>query len=50
MDTSALSTTFGARLPAWVLSELADVPGTLPTDEDRIRLTNRLAERNQGCR
>lgn len=46
MDTSALATTFGARLPAWVLSELADVPETLPTDEDRIRLTNRLAERN----
>ncbi|MFF7986050.1 nucleoside deaminase [Streptomyces sp. NPDC007901] len=46
MDTSALATTFGARLPAWVLSELADVPETLPTDEDRVRLANRLAERN----
>jgi len=46
MDTSALATTFGARLPAWVLSELADLPETLPTDEDRVRLTNRLAERN----
>ncbi|MGY1499911.1 nucleoside deaminase [Streptomyces sp. QTS52] len=46
MDTSALATAFGARLPAWVLSELADVPETLPTDEDRVRLTNRLAERN----
>ncbi|MDX3240312.1 hypothetical protein [Streptomyces sp. ME18-1-4] len=27
-------------------SELADVPDTLPTDEDRIRLINRLAARN----
>jgi tRNA(Arg) A34 adenosine deaminase TadA len=46
MDASALATTFGAQLPAWVLTELADVPETLPTDEDRVRLTNRLAERN----
>lgn len=46
MDTSALATTLGARLPAWVLSELADVPETLPTDENRVRLTHRLAERN----
>ncbi|MEW1719094.1 nucleoside deaminase [Streptomyces sp. NPDC093109] len=46
MDTSALATSFGARLPDWVLSELAGVPEVLPTDEDRIRLANRLAERN----
>jgi tRNA(Arg) A34 adenosine deaminase TadA len=46
MDASALATAFGARLPAWVAAELADVPETLPTDEDRMRLTNRLAERN----
>ena len=43
MDASALATTFGAQLPSWVLSELADVPETLPTDEDRVRLANRLA-------
>lgn len=46
MDASALATTFGAQLPSWVLSELAAVPETLPTDEDRVRLANRLAERN----
>lgn len=46
MDASAFATTFGAQLPPWVLTELADVPETLPTDEDRVRLTNRLAERN----
>ncbi|MFJ2610107.1 nucleoside deaminase [Streptomyces sp. NPDC091279] len=46
MDTSALATSFGARLPDWVPAELADIPETLPTDEDRVRLVNRLAERN----
>ncbi|SCK39319.1 tRNA(Arg) A34 adenosine deaminase TadA [Streptomyces sp. WMMB 714] len=46
MDTSALATSFGARLPDWVPAELAEVPDVLPTDEDRIRLVNRLAERN----
>jgi len=45
-DASALATTSGARLPAWGLSQLADVAEALPTDEDRVRLTNRLAERN----
>ncbi|OEV09009.1 tRNA(Arg) A34 adenosine deaminase TadA [Streptomyces sp. Amel2xB2] len=46
MDTSSLATSFGARLPDWVADELADVPGTLATDEDRARLANRLARRN----
>ncbi|MEV7426400.1 MULTISPECIES: nucleoside deaminase [unclassified Streptomyces] len=46
MDTSALATSFGARLPDWVPAELVGVPEILPTDEDRIRLVNRLAERN----
>ncbi|MFC8430210.1 nucleoside deaminase [Streptomyces sp. NPDC057253] len=46
MDTTAFATSFGAQLPPWVLTELADAPDTLPTDEDRIRLTNRLADRN----
>ncbi|MFC7643232.1 deaminase [Streptosporangium lutulentum] len=46
MDTAALATAFGARLPGWVTAELGDVPEILPTDDDRIRLTNRLAERN----
>ncbi|GAB3667236.1 nucleoside deaminase [Actinocorallia lasiicapitis] len=46
MDTTALATSFGARLPDWVAAELADVPEFLPSDDDRIRLTNRLADRN----
>jgi tRNA(Arg) A34 adenosine deaminase TadA len=46
MDTSLLATTFAAQLPGWVLAELADVPEVLATDEDRVRLTNRLASRN----
>ncbi|GAA2718581.1 nucleoside deaminase [Actinocorallia aurantiaca] len=48
MDTAAtaLADSFGARLPAWVAAELADVPELLPSDDDRIRLANRLAERN----
>ncbi|MFK0106653.1 nucleoside deaminase [Streptomyces sp. NPDC091217] len=43
---SALPTHFGVQLPDWVASELADVPDTLPTDEDRVRIVNRLAARN----
>jgi tRNA(Arg) A34 adenosine deaminase TadA len=46
MDTTALATAFGARLPRWVTAELGGVPEILPTDDDRIRLTNRLADRN----
>jgi tRNA(Arg) A34 adenosine deaminase TadA len=46
MDTAALATTFGASLPAWVSQQLADVPDTLLTDQDRMRLVNTLAERN----
>ncbi|MDX6743850.1 nucleoside deaminase [Actinocorallia sp. A-T 12471] len=46
MDVSALATSFGARLPDWVLEEMADVPETLPSDADRLTLTNRLASRN----
>ncbi|WP_062213075.1 nucleoside deaminase [Streptomyces sp. NBRC 109706] len=42
----ALPTHFDVRLPAWVSAELADVPDTLPTDEDRVGLVNRLAARN----
>lgn len=44
--TSALPTRFGVQLPDWVTSELADVPDVLPTDEDRVRVVNRLAARN----
>ena len=38
--TSALPTQFGVQLPEWVVSELADVPDTPPTDEDRVRLVS----------
>ncbi|MGW1618769.1 hypothetical protein [Streptomyces sp. NPDC002172] len=43
---SSLPTRFGVQLPDWVTSELADVPDTMPTDEDRVRLVKRLAARN----
>lgn len=46
MPSPVLPTFFAVRLPAWVLSELDDVPDVLPTDEDRVRLANRLAARN----
>jgi tRNA(Arg) A34 adenosine deaminase TadA len=37
---------FGAELPAWVGDELAAARAGLGTDEGRMRLLNRLAERN----
>lgn len=37
--------TFGAELPAWVDEELAAAPD-LTTDDGRMRLLNRIAERN----
>ncbi|MFJ3673388.1 nucleoside deaminase [Streptomyces sp. NPDC090106] len=43
---AALPTHFAVQLPDWVTSELSDVPDTLPTDEDRVRVVNRLAARN----
>ncbi|GAB1817640.1 nucleoside deaminase [Herbidospora sp. RD11066] len=42
-----LATSFGASLPAWLSLEFTDLPEILPTDDDRVRLTNRLADRNQ---
>ncbi|MBW8821931.1 MAG: nucleoside deaminase, partial [Streptomyces sp.] len=33
-------------LPAWIDDELADVPATVPSREDRMRLVHRLADRN----
>ena len=38
--------TFGAELPAWVDDELEAARAGLGTDEGRMRLLNRLAERN----
>jgi tRNA(Arg) A34 adenosine deaminase TadA len=46
MDITSLATSFGARLPEWVGEEIADDPTHLATDEDRMRLAHRLAERN----
>ena len=46
MDRTAIATSFGARLPDWVLDELAGVPAVLPGVDDRMRLVNRLADRN----
>jgi tRNA(Arg) A34 adenosine deaminase TadA len=37
---------FGAELPAWVDEELESARADLGTDEGRMRLLNRLAERN----
>jgi len=46
MHSSSLPVQFGARLPEWVLAEVADAPETLASDEDRMRLVNNLAARN----
>lgn len=46
MDTSVLAVGFGAQLPAWVIEELADTPSVLGSVEERMRLVNRLADRN----
>jgi tRNA(Arg) A34 adenosine deaminase TadA len=46
MDTTSLVTTFGASLPDWVLAELSEQPDVLVDDITRMRLVNRLAERN----
>jgi tRNA(Arg) A34 adenosine deaminase TadA len=41
-----IATSFGARLPQWVLAEIAPDPAALPAVEDRMRLVHRLADRN----
>lgn len=46
MDRGALAATFGARLPEWVLDEIADDEPRLASLEERMRLLNRLADRN----
>lgn len=46
MDTSDIATRYSAELPAWVLDELGEVPETLPTVEERMRLVHKLAARN----
>jgi len=37
---------YRVALPAWIDDELADVPATAPSREDRMRLVHRLADRN----
>ncbi|WP_435592310.1 nucleoside deaminase [Nocardia sp. bgisy118] len=46
MDVSRMPCSYGARLPEWVIEELAAAPATLPTDADRMALAHRLAARN----
>ena len=46
MDRTTIPTSFAARLPDWVLDELADDPPVLADADDRMRLVNRLADRN----
>jgi tRNA(Arg) A34 adenosine deaminase TadA len=46
MDTTTLATAISARLPDWVIDELADTPSLLADVEDRMRLVHRLADRN----
>ena len=41
-----LATGFTASLPPWLVAELDQLPATLPTAEDRMRLVNQLADRN----
>jgi tRNA(Arg) A34 adenosine deaminase TadA len=46
MKVTDLATTFGAQLPGWVADEIAADPTHLATDEERMRLVHRLANRN----
>jgi tRNA(Arg) A34 adenosine deaminase TadA len=46
MDTGVIATQFGARLPDWVLEEIGPDLPRLASEEDRMRLVNRLADRN----
>jgi tRNA(Arg) A34 adenosine deaminase TadA len=41
-----LATTFGASLPDWLVSDLVNLPRVLPTQDERMRLVNDLADRN----
>jgi tRNA(Arg) A34 adenosine deaminase TadA len=46
MDIQDLATSFSARLPAWVGTEIEDVPPLLPSLTERMELVHRLARRN----
>lgn len=41
-----LATSFGATLPDWLLADLDNLPSTLATNDERMRLVNDLADRN----
>ncbi len=45
-DTHPFATRVTAQLPAWLVAELHTFDTLLPTAEDRVRLTNKLAARN----
>ena len=46
MYSTDLAISFSATLPDWVLDEIAVDPVEMPAVEDRMRLVNRLADRN----
>lgn len=43
---SPIATEFAATLPAWLIAELPSLPTVLATEQERVRLTNELADRN----
>jgi tRNA(Arg) A34 adenosine deaminase TadA len=45
-DGMTLATSFSASLPEWLLSDLPNLPETLPSLDDRMDLVNDLADRN----
>jgi tRNA(Arg) A34 adenosine deaminase TadA len=46
MNHAQLATGFAASLPDWLIAELPELPTALPSDEDRMRYVNALADRN----
>lgn len=46
MTDHTLATEFGATLPEWLVGELANLPRSLDTAEEKVRLANTLADRN----
>ena len=46
MDVNQLALEYSAALPMWVLEELVEVPESLDSDEEKMRLVNVLARRN----
>lgn len=41
-----LATSYAAALPEWLVAELPEIPRSLPTQDERMRLVNRLADSN----